>query len=321
MANSEDYLKKIMFYFLTLDRTKTSEASVFKEIPHGDLCAKLSERIETILSYFERYRKISYILHGLKEKGSDVALRYYVGDKSRFICFQVNSYGDLKEADYLKKIKAQYVDSQNRYNFEDYYVILATDEYTERRKIAGIKADLISTAKLTIIDPSQFLFFLRLKPAQVGAIVKAYVEDGDLVVNKARGKIAGLPKTQNCLIFLILDLSVRKCFSAALEKADILSCKYLRDVYESFSAEDVDEDEYDEFVSYESDEFAEMVEEDLEILSGRGYFEFDPETGKIIPDQDYLKPIVCLTLEGQLRYEFNTQETVEYLEELLLMGS
>jgi hypothetical protein len=227
----------------------------------------------------------------------------------------------LKEADYLKKIKAQYVDSQNRYNFEDYYVILATDEYTERRKIAGIKADLIPTAKLTIIDPSHFLFFLRLKPAQVGAIVKAHVEDGDLVVNKARGKIAGLPKPQNCLIFLILDLSVRKCFSAALEKADILSCKYLRDVYESFSAEDVDKEEYDKFASYESDEFAEMVEGDLNFLSARGYFEFDPETGKIIPDQDYLKPIVCLTLEAQLRYEFNTQETVEYLEELLLMRS
>jgi len=320
MANSEDYLKKIMFYFLTLDRTKTSEAAVFKDSLHDDLCARLSEKIETILSYFQRYRRISYIVHGLKEEGSDVALRYYVGDTSRFICFQVKSHGDLKEADYLKKIKAQYVDSQNRYNFEDYYVILATDEYTERRKIAGIKADLIPTPKLTIIDPSQFLFFLRLKPAQVGAIVKAHVEDGDLVVNEARGKIAGLPKTQNCLIFLILDLSVRKCITA-LEKADILSCNYLRDVYESFSAEVVDEDKYDEFASYESDEFAEMVEEDLEFLSGRGYFEFNPETGKIIPDQVYLKPIVCLTLEGQLRYEFNTQETVEYLEELLLMGS
>jgi hypothetical protein len=28
---------------------------------------------------------------------------------------------------------------------EDYYVILATDEHAERRKIAGIKADLIKT--------------------------------------------------------------------------------------------------------------------------------------------------------------------------------
>jgi hypothetical protein len=317
MATSEDYLKKIMFYFLTLDRAKTTEAATFKGISHDDLCNRLSERIEMILSYFQRYRKITYKLHGLKEEGSDVALRYYVDDKSRFICFELKSYGDLKKADYLKKIKAQYVDSQNRYNFEDYYVILATDEHSEKRKIAGIKADLIPTPKLTIIDPSQYLFFLRLKPAQVGAIVKAYVEDGDLIVNEGSKIIAGLPKTQYCLIFLILDLSVRKSFLAALEKTDILSYKYLKDVYESLSAEGLDQGEYDESVSYQSNEFVQMVEEDLESLSGRGYFEFDPESGKIIPDYDFLKPIVCLILEGQLKYEFNTQETIEYLEELL----
>jgi hypothetical protein len=317
MADSEDYLKKIIFYFLTFDRTKETEPAIFKGISHDDLCRRLSEKIETILSYFQRYRKISYNLHGLKEEGSDVALRYYVDDKSRFICFQIKSYGDLKEADYLKKIKAQYVDSQNRYNFEDYYVILATDEHSERRKIAGIKADLVPTPKLTIIDPSQYLFFLRLKPAQVGAIVKAYVEDGDIVVNRAWEKVGGLPKTEYCLIFLILDLSVRKWFSAALEKIDILSSNYLKDVYESFSADDADQEEYDELVSYKSSEFAQMVEEDLEFLSGRGYFEYDPETGKIVPDYDYLKSVLSLILEAQIKYEFHTEETIEYLEELL----
>jgi hypothetical protein len=99
MATSEDYLKKIIFYFLTLDRTKTAETASFKETSHDDLCRMLTERIETILSYFQRYRKIAYNLHGLKEEGSDVALRYYLDDKSRFICFQIKSYGDLKEAD------------------------------------------------------------------------------------------------------------------------------------------------------------------------------------------------------------------------------
>lgn len=320
MATSEDYLKKIIFYFLTLDRTKTGETASFKETSHNDLCRMLAERIEEILSYFQRYRKIAYNLHGLKEAGSDVALRYYLDDESRFICFQIKSYGDLKEADYLKKIKAQYVDSRNRYDFQDYYVILATDEHAERRKIAGIKADLIKTPRLTIIDPSQYLFFSLLKPAHVGARVKAFVEDGDLVVNEALKKVVGLPKTQYCLIFLILDLSIRKCFSVVLEKTDILSCSYLRDVYESFSDDDVDkeeEEEEEEFVSYKSNEFVEMVDEDLEFLSGRGYFDFDSEPGKIILDYDFLKAIVCLILEGQLRYEFNTQETIEYVEELL----
>lgn len=317
MANSEDYLKKIIFYFLTLDKTKRAETAIFKEIPHDDLCRSLSERIETILSYFQRYRKIAYNLHGLMEEGSDVALRYYVNDKSCFICFQIKSYGDLKQTDYLKKIKAQYVDSRNRYDFEDYYVILATDEHAERRKIAGIKADLIKTPELTIIDPSQYLFFLRLKPAHVGARVKAYVEDGDLVINEAWIKVAGLPKTQYCLIFLIVDLSIRKYFSLVIEKTDIVSSSYLRDVYESFSPEDVNKEEEDEFVFYKSDDFVEMVEEDLEFLSGRGYFDFDSQAEKIIPDYNFLKPIVCLILEGQLRYEFNTEETLEYVEELL----
>ena len=44
------------------------------------------------------------------------------------------------------------------------------------------------------------------------------------------------------------------------------------------------------------------------------------EAGKIYPDYDYFKPIVCLVLEAQIKYEFNTQETIEYLEELLFLS-
>jgi hypothetical protein len=78
----------------------------------------------------------------------------------------------------------------------------------------------------------------------------------------------------------------------------------------------VDKEEDDEFVSYKSNEFVEMVQRGFRILiRARRLILIEP--GKIILDYDFVKPIVCLILEGQLKYEFNTQETVEYLEELL----
>jgi hypothetical protein len=45
---------------------------------------------------------------------------------------------------------------------------LATDEHAERRKIAGIKADLIKTPNWRLLIRHN-IFFLQLKPAHVGA--------------------------------------------------------------------------------------------------------------------------------------------------------
>jgi len=67
---------------------------------------------------------------------------------------------------------------------------------------------------------------------------------------------------------------------------------------------------------YKGKDFRQMIETDLDRLS-EDYFEIDPEKRIIIPDYEYLKPIIGLILEAQIKYEFDSEETVEYLEQLI----
>lgn len=321
MAKSEDYLKRIIYHFLNFSRARRDETLRFKALKHNDdLCPGLRERIELILDYFHRYKKIAYDIQGMRDEGTDVILRYYVNEKAHFICFQIKSYTDLKDSDYLRKLKAQYVDSQKRFEFEDYYIILATDEAEreERRKIRSIEADLNSIDNLTIIEPSKFLFFWQLKSAQIGAIIKSYIDQGDLLIQSALMTVTGLFKPQYCLIFSILDLSIKKGFST-VEYDDIFSSQHLRNIYEAFPVEDAEHEDEDEDLvrsdHYGGKDVDQMIIADLEFLSEK-YFEID-ENKNIVVDLNYLKPIVCLILEAQIKYDFDTQETIEYLEQLL----
>jgi hypothetical protein len=322
VETSEDYLKRVVFHFLTLNRSSIKESEGFVSLKHNeDLCPGLNYKIELILSYFQRYRKISYDMQGIKDEGSDVLLRYYLNEKSHFICFQIKSLNDLKDKYYLQKIKAQYVDSQNKFDFEDYYIILATDEKKAINKIRMIKGSFSSIDNVTIIDPSQFLFFWKLKDSQIGAIVKSFVSSGDLLLQNALNTVKGLLRPKYILVFFILDFSVRKGFSNAIDIDDVTGSTYLYDVYKSFVIENEEEDEYEDSYpfdsdSYDSDNPEKMIERDLNNMSEL-YFNIDFEKRIIIPDYDYLKAIVALILEAQLKYEFDAEDTIEYLEQLI----
>lgn len=245
-------------------------------------------------------------------------MSYYVDEKRYFICFQIKSFRDLEEKDPLRKLKGQHFDSQKRFDFEDYYIILATDEKEHMKRISIIKSEFSSHQNVTIIDPSQFLFLLRLKSPQIGAIVKSFANEGDLLIQKSLDKVAGLIRTQYSLLFLILDVSFRKGFGTDVNIDGILNSEYLKNIYENFSFDELDEDQSDYlgYDPYKGKDFRQMIETDLDRLS-EDYFEIDPEKRIIIPDYEYLKPIIGLILEAQIKYEFDSEETVEYLEQLI----
>jgi hypothetical protein len=79
MANSEDYLRKVMYYFLTLTGQRELRLSSLKGF-RIDLCRSLNERIETILSYFKDTEKslITFTDLGKKDQCSS---RYYVDNR------------------------------------------------------------------------------------------------------------------------------------------------------------------------------------------------------------------------------------------------
>lgn len=234
-------------------------------------------------------------------------LSYYESDKRKFICFQIKSHGDLKEKNYLKNIKAQYADSKSKFDFVDYYLIIATDEKAEKDKIRSIKAELSKYDKLTIVDPSQFLFLLSLKSSQVGSIIKSFLFQGDILIKKSLDIIKGLIRPQRILIFCLLDLCIRNGFKP-VKFGDIFDSEQLREAYESYSEEND--------ISTFSVSLEESVTSYLEALNN-AFFEADFDNQIICPDFIFMQPLVALILEGIIRYEFNNEEIIEYLEGLL----
>ena len=57
----------------------------------------LKRKVESIISAFEKYHKITYETQGLWDKGTDVLYREWIEENSRFICFQIKSTDDLKK--------------------------------------------------------------------------------------------------------------------------------------------------------------------------------------------------------------------------------
>ena len=219
----------------------------------------------------------------------------------------------------MRSLKAQYVDSHNKFNFEDYYIILATDQKKDIDKIRMIKSGFSSIENVTIIDPSQFLFFWNLKDSQVGAIIKSFVSSGDLLIQKARNTIKGLLSPKYILLFFILDIALRKGFPATIDVDDISGSLYLNNIYVSDLIENKVNDEtinpYDsDSLNLNNPEF--LIKKDISNISEQYFDIVGYDKMKIAPNYDYLKAIITLILEAQIKYEYCTEETIEYLEQL-----
>ena len=328
---NEDYLKRIIYYFLTLRRGPVKETQVFTGLKHNeDLCPKLNGQLEVILGYFKRYRKIAYDIQGLRDQGSDVIVRYYPEDQSpaRFVSFQIKSHHDLMERNWLRTLKSQYVESMNTYSPVDYYILVATDEGRNRDKIRMIKAEFSAISEVTVVDPSQFLVFLNFTSAEIGGLLKSYIGEGDILVNEAVGVIEGLADPQLYLITYVVDQYIR-CDFQKVEIQSLLESVEIRDEYQKYSARfasfykqfDEREDEWpDEFSAQYSGSFTENLYQDLDWLS-EGYLAIDDLIKTVQINVKELKPLIALVLEAHLRYEYDTFETIEYVRTLMYSDS
>ena len=319
-APQQDYLRRIIFYFLTLNRTPRSATSVFKKMKHNaDLCPRLRDQLETILGYFSRYRKLAYDMQGAKDSGTDVCLRNYVEDHTSYVCFQIKSCDDLKEESWLKTAKAQHFDTQSRFSPTDYYIVLGADAREDVEKIRLLEAEFSKSENTTIIEPSQFLFFLGLTTAQIGAITKTYIGDADVVVNNARNLLTQLYRPQLYLVFTLADLSARESFAPVSLDCILLNARLL-ETYANFEDGIRDEEEgsssWVEYV-YSSKDPRERILEDLEGMD-EDVFHVDREAGLVTPAWRALSPLAALILDAQERYEYDEQDMCEYLESLLM---
>ena len=142
-----DEFKRVIFDLLQFQRSAPESTKEFNKLKHNQhLCPGLQKKLEIVLSAFEKYRKITYDIQGVRDRGSDVVLKQSDENINRFICFQIKTKEDLAKGDYLKTLKAQYYDSLSSYQeLIDYYILLCfhSEDKKYKEKMRTIEADFV----------------------------------------------------------------------------------------------------------------------------------------------------------------------------------
>ena len=122
-----DYLKRLIYDLLFFRRAPLAETGWFLDKKHNNvLVPQFDIRIGDVLDCFEKYQRVVYDTQGIRDHGIDVLLRYDIGEKDespmRYIGFQIKSYSDLCDKNWLTKLKAQVLDAHNYVKMEDFYI-------------------------------------------------------------------------------------------------------------------------------------------------------------------------------------------------------
>ena len=289
MADFED-INKIVFNLLTFRRGSSKATTYFKGKKHNkDLCPLLKEQLEKIHNSFNKFKKITYDIQGVRDNGTDVLIKDTSTEPSRYICFQIKNEDDFKRGDCLKELKAQYFDSKTRFgNILNYYIFLCADIYTDRSTIndkglkdksnislnkqaqlnydmiRNITAEFSTESSIFVIEPTLSYTFLNMNLMQIDAIVKSIFGNEDIVYQNAIDISSSLvPLESAILYFMIYDFITEQKLDFELqeiESSSILStiCNDIPDYNRYY---------YDTTIEEIRKEFEDDFESDLDKVS------------------------------------------------------
>lgn len=314
-----DFISRIIYDLLFLDRSPASKTEEFKGRKHNDdLVPSFNNKINDIITLFERYHKLSYDTQGIRDNGVDVLLRYQSGEADKYIGFQIKSYDDLEEKNWLTKLKAQITDAKNHYNLTDYYIIFCTNAELHRQKMRDASADISRIKDSYVITPQNALGFLQLPGHRIGAYLKRKLSVGDEVVLKAQGSLAGYSLGQSAFFIEAMAQFVetgQRIFSSDV----ILYSSFVNEVYDNYPNLSPDLFEYDDadLEDIDWDEEVTNKADEMQSLCIEGTFELQIETDFLIFHHDLFFPIMAIISEARTRYEYDWLEVRRYAFDLL----
>lgn len=290
----------------------------------------IKAKTENIVQKFSKYRSITYDIQGFKDEGTDILVRLSHDDSTKYICFQIKSNYDLKDKEYLSKIKAQALDSQNSYNNNllDYYILVCCDVTSDNiknsnmNKLRQIEAALNKVNNVHIIEPSYVLGFLNMSSLHIDVAIKNKLEDDeDIIIKLAMDIVIDLTPTERALIYFLISQRLY-CEDTITQLEDVFYNNFVEKVYNTSSDYERSWFFLDEESVYRKDlyekrnkDIKDRIFDDLDYLSNS--FIQNTEFNKIIIDLTTVLPIATLMLDGSIRYEYNQDQTLDYIMNLL----
>lgn len=318
-----DDLPAIVGEVLFYERAPVGQTEVFQYFKHNaNLCPTAERQLARALQSFEKNRAVAYDIQGLRDRGTDVVLRYNpnpASDESvnRYICLQIKSYHDMERSGLIKDLKAQYFDTKSEHGpaLDHYYLLLATDRSAHTQKIRDIKAEFTNASNVTIADPSFCLTFFHLSTTEITRITDSFLHSSDPVRDQASDLMEGLTPSQACILLLcIWQQSIAGAVSVSVNR--LRSNLLLKDIYglvDPVPTQDgVAEGVIDWARSLEGLSHDERINRDLEVLDGKG-LEVDSVSGETDTDLLSFLPVEAIMLDAHVRYGFSGDALVGYV--------
>jgi len=323
-------IKKAVYDLLQFKRAGVELTSAFTRMKHNSvLCPLIQRKLEAILGSFEKYRQITYDVQGPRDHGVDVFVRQVVDDNAYSICFQIKSNDDLRKNDWLKTMKSAWFDAQKAYvNMQDYYILVCCDSKEHKDKIRLIESEFSKPPIVHVIEPEYILSFIRLGLTQIDAAIKSKFGSDDIVFKKALDIARHLTPTQCSLIFYLMLANINGQ-RLGVSSEELLGSFLILDVYrrtEDYADEwffedesgEVDDDTLEDGL-YELKPRGLSIKErillDLETLEGS--YIFQDSEGRYDIEFKENHSIVALMLDGKARYEYEDDDLLFYMMDLL----
>src|SRR5688572_24702523 len=89
-------------------RASFKATAAFRTLKHNEyLCPQLERQLDEVLNCFLKHRQIAYDVQGIHDRGTDVIFKFLDDDaESRYLGFQLKSFDDLNNREYLKELRA-----------------------------------------------------------------------------------------------------------------------------------------------------------------------------------------------------------------------
>lgn len=331
----QDSITRLMRYQRVL-RAVTREFRSWKH--NSDILPKLQLQLEMVLDAYGKVQPTVYDTQGIRDDGVDIALRHWpegASDQQRIIGFQVKSFDDLEEKDYMRSLKAQHDDAFRKVKGLSYYfIVLCTDTKKHKERIRQIEAEYRSDSQTEVVEPEYAYTFFHHPRTRVEALIKRVFEAEDLVFKRALATLELRSPTARALaIFLTVKHTLTG--QASYSSDALLGERTLQIVYDQLRnrqeelldvarqvtlerdlARRQDEQEHeweDEEDPPQVAEFQEQIVLDLDLLNN-DIIEIDSSHHDDIQLRvDQQLPLIAVVADARARYEHNEQDLVAYM--------
>lgn len=313
-------VQEIVFSMLRDHGCKDGETSAFKELKHNDdLVPRFSKNLNFLVECCGRYGNACYDIQGVRDSGVDVLVKYE--DEDRGTChigLQIKSYNDIKEKDWLTKLKAQILEATSAWDLTDYYIVFCTDNDEHKNKLRNASADIIRLSKniVHVVEPEKALSFFRKNALDIVVQVTDHHRRTDPSIDRAKRSLDGYNIHESAVIieaateFLIgnkIEVGPEDLFQSELYQ--VIQDKYYNVPAKFFELDEEEQKEYevgDE--KHEGDNWMELYDSMFFDSSAYGNTRYLPEGSW---------DLSALILDAKARHDFDTDMLKEYI--LLLL--